>query len=117
MRKIYIFLLFLCFAAVTACSPVEKVKWGSVDLFGNRIKVRTITSSIAGSSGSVAWGMGENINNDSDVVVATIRRGDDESMIHFLYNSSRKECTLTGFHKNGEAVSPFMIYKYLGRSR
>lgn len=118
MIKLNIFLSFLFLILFTGCSPVEKVKWGSVDLFGNQIKVRTITTSIAGRSGSVAWALEEKTGDDAlEIVVATIRQGDEESMLHFLYNSDSRECTIVNFRKNGEAVSPFMIYKYLGRNR
>ncbi len=118
MRKLNIFLPVFCLLLSAGCSPVDKVKWGSVDLFGNQIKVRTITSSIAGRSGSVVWDKGEKTGDDSlEIVVATIRRGDDESMLHFLYNSNNRECTIVNFKRNGEAISPFMIYKYLGRGR
>jgi len=118
MKKINIFLPVFCLMLLAGCSPVEKVKWGSVDLFGNQIKVRTITSSIAGRSGSVAWTLEDKTGDDaSEIVVATIRQGDEESMLHFLYNSDSRECTIVNFRRNGEAVSPFMIYKYLGRNR
>lgn len=115
MRKLYRLLPLLCLIFAAGCSPVEKVKWGTVDLFGNRIKVRTIVSSIAGENGSVHWVRLEKINDDaSDEVVATIRRGDGESKIHFLYDRSSGESRLINFMKNGEALSPFLIYKYLG---
>jgi hypothetical protein len=116
MKKIYIFLPVFCLLLSAGCSPVDQVKWGSVDLFGNQIKVRTITSSIAGRSGSVVWEKGEKSGDDSsEIVVATIRRGDEESRLHFLYNRDSRECTIINFKRNGEHLSPFMIYKYLGR--
>ena len=118
MNKMYILCLLVCASIFTGCSPVDKVKWGSVDLFGNEIKVRKITTAVAGSTGTVIWTYGENLNsNGMDIIIATIKKGDDESMLHFEYNSISRECRLINFEKNGEAVSPFMIYKHLGKNR
>lgn len=117
-RRIKVLLIITILGIFTSCiTPVEKVKWGSIDLFGNRIKVRHITSAIAGRSGTVTWGYGESIDDDSDIVTAKIIRGREESMLHFLYERNSRECRLMNFEKNGEAVSPFMIYKYLGKNR
>ncbi len=117
MKKINL-LYILALLIITGCSPLDKVKWGSVDLFGNEITVRKITTSIAGRTGTVNWAYGENLNSDgTDLVIATIRRGNDESMLHFMYDSRNSECRLVTFEKNGEAVSPFMIYKHLGKNR
>jgi hypothetical protein len=118
-KNITVFFAVLILGLLTAClTPVERVKWSSVDLFGNRIEVREITSAIAGNTGSVVWGYVESFNDDdSDIVTAKITRGKEESMLHFLYQRSSRECRLVNFEKNGETVSPFMVYKYLGNNR
>ena len=118
-KNITFFFVFFILTSFTACiTPVERVKWSSVDLFGNRIEVRKITSAIAGSSGSVTWGYGGRIiEENSEIVTAKIIKGKEESVLHFLYQKSSSECRLINFEKNGEAVSPFMIYKYLGKNR
>jgi hypothetical protein len=111
---LYILILLI----ITGCSSIERVKWGSVDLFGNEITVRKITAAIAGNSGTVKWAYGEKSDSDGmDLVVATIRKGNDESMLHFIYDNINMKCRLVNFEKNGEAMSPFMIYKYLGKNR
>ena len=118
MNKLYILSLLVCAVILSGCSPVDKVKWGSVDLFGNEIKVRRITTAIAGSTGTVIWTNGDSsLSTGKDIIVATIKEGDNESMLHFEYDSIVRECRLINFEKNGEAVSPFMIYKHLGKNR
>ena len=118
MNKLYILCLLVCALISSGCSPVDKVKWGSVDLFGNEIKVRKITTAIAGSTGTVIWTNGVNSKSTGkDIIVATIKEGADESMLQFEYDRMGRECRLISFEKNGEAVSPFMIYKHLARTR
>ncbi len=116
MKRLYISAAALILFSFVSCSPVDRVKWGSVDLFGNEIRVSRIVGAMAGSNGRVNWSsQGRDVRSGHEIVMASIKRPGMNSLLRFIYDSDKGVSHVIHFEENGEALPPFLIYSRLNR--
>jgi len=117
-KHIVSFLIAAAALILTSCSPVDKVKWSSIDLLGNDIPVWRIIRGLSGSNGTVVWSEEKQTAvKEWDVVSAKISRKDRQFLLLFSYDRKEKECRLVEYRINGKQESPFYIYKYVTLTR
>jgi len=116
----HIVLILIAAAALTftSCSPVDKVKWSSIDLLGNDIPVWRIVRGLSGGKGTVKWSEEkQTVMKDWDVVSAKISGKNRQFLLLFSYDRKEKECRLIEYRINGKQESPFYIYQYVTLTR
>ena len=117
-KHIVLFLITAAAITLTSCSPVDKVKWSSIDLLGNDIPVWRIVRGLSGSNGTVVWSQEKQTAvKEWDVVSAKISRKDRQFLLLFSYDRKERECRLVEYRINGKPESPFYIYKYVTLTR